>query len=147
MGAQDMFKTKWPNHATTKGFWRQGVAEDLAIRETASPMHVYKKVQTGPNRASGGVHDGKASLRYHQPLQDTMMTKGTPEKGSVVWLRIHQTVGGTAWSDSCCLSWCLRWKSPDFDFSVANPMLFGAGPVLPETSFAEACCERGTTNA
>ena len=85
---------KWAILRRTSGFWRQGDDDSFEIRDTANPMHVYRKVQTGPNKASGGVQEGRSILRYHPPFRVPLMTKGTPQKGSVVWLRTHQTVGG-----------------------------------------------------
>ena len=42
------------------------------------PMHVYRVVQTGANKRSGGVQDGKEILRYHPPGFVDFTTKGVP---------------------------------------------------------------------
>lgn len=45
----------------------------------AKPMRAYKVDQTGPNMASGGVHDGNEILRYHETgPRVARKTKGVP---------------------------------------------------------------------
>lgn len=78
VGAQLKLIAKCTNHNPIKLFLTfVAIIDDDQILDTASPIHVYKVVQTGAKTLSGGFHVGNDILRYHPPSFVALTTNGT----------------------------------------------------------------------
>lgn len=100
VGAQERFRAKCPNHANMRPFLVVALmADEFQMRDTASPMQVYRTVQTGPKILSGGFQDGRDILRYHPPGLVADATKGTGDAPPTTCPTTHQVDGGRAAND------------------------------------------------